>query len=235
MMSNHIPEVRIFSESGEIVEAVVQLAIARIEQILGSQGIFHLALTGGKLGNLVSRSLVDLWNRDPGKYSGLHLWWSDERFVPDMSDERNSYIVVKELSDSSPIHLHQVLAKDSGVGLDVAARRYNADLFGIDMDLTVLGVGPDGHVASLFPGLWNSSEERDAIAVDNSPKPPPERVSFSMQKICNSESVWFIADGAEKRDAVAKIIAQDRSIPASHAHGKTETMLFVEHSAMQGG
>lgn len=232
MISPHAPDIKIFTTKDELAVAVAELANARIRKELEKTGVFHLALTGGTLGIQISEYLVSEWNEEPEKFVGLHLWWGDERFVPEMSTERNARPVIMELGDDSPIHIHQVLASDSMIELDVAAKRYNADLFGIAMNLTLLGVGPDGHVASLFPGQWEVNEERNAISVKDSPKLPPQRVSFSMSKINASRSVWFLASGEGKRAAVAKIIARDASIPASYVRAKEETLLFVDQAAL---
>ena len=235
MISGNAPDLKIFSDAGELADAIVQLANLRIQLQLASKGVFHLSLTGGTLGMMVSEGLVAKWNQEPGKYIGLHLWWGDERFVSATSTERNSFPVFHKLDENSPIHDHEVMPSDLNVDLEVAAKRYNADLFGIEMDLTMLGVGPDGHVASLFPGRWESNEGRNAIAVSDSPKPPAQRVSFSMAKINSSHAVWMMASGEAKREAVAKIIARDESIPGTYVHGKDETLLFVDHAALQGG
>ena len=234
MISPQAPNVRISNNESEIGVTVASLVNIRVIQNLAQSGVFNLALTGGSLGISISQLLVSRWNEEPEKYSGLHLWWGDERFVSDMSQDRNARPVTMGLREGSPIHVHQSLPSDSHVELEVAAKRYSADLFEIDMDLTLLGVGPDGHVASLFPGQWEEKEERDAIAIHDSPKPPPQRVSFSMSKINSSKAVWFVVSGAEKREALAKIIARDPSIPATHAHGKIETALFADQVALSG-
>lgn len=232
MISPYAPDLRILANESELVEVVVELAISRILQRLETGGVFHLALTGGSLGIQVSEELVALWNEKPEKFSGLHLWWADERFVSEMSAERNALPVLQGLNSDSLIHIHQVLPADSKIDVEIAAKRYSADLFGVEMDLTLLGLGPDGHVASLFPGQWNENEERSTISVVDSPKPPPQRVSFSLSKINSSHSVWFIVSGAEKHEAVAKIIARDASIPATYIHAKEETLLFVDRAAL---
>lgn len=234
MISSHTPDLRIYEDLTELAGAVVQLADFRIQQQIESKGTFHLALTGGSLGKAVSVRLVDKWNQEPGNFKGLHLWWGDERFVPSTSAERNSLAVLRNLDENSPIHVHQVLPSDSNVELAVAAKRYNADLFGIEMDLTLLGIGPDGHVASLFPGQWESNEARYAIAVADSPKPPAQRVTFSMAKINSSHTVWMLAGGQEKREAVAKILARDESVPGAFVRGREETLLFVDRLALSG-
>jgi len=235
MISTYGPDVRIVADEGELIREVVELANFRIVQQLEETDAFHLALTGGTLGIAISENLVHAWNANPEKFAGLHLWWGDERFVPEMSEERNARPVLVGLSEDSPIHVHEVLSSDANVDVEVSARRYNADLAGIDMDLTLLGLGPDGHIASLFPGKWEEGEGRNAIPVIDSPKPPLQRVSFSMSKINTSHAVWFVAVGREKHEAVAKIIGRDASIPATHVHGNIETLLFADRAALATG
>lgn len=232
MISPHTPDIKIYPSNDELAMEVANLVTLRVIQGLNATGIFHLALTGGSLGILISELLVSHWNEEPEKFAGLHVWWGDERFVPELSEERNARPVLMGLSEDSPIHLHQVLPSDSNVEVEVAARRYSADLFGIDMDLTLLGLGPDGHVASLFPGQWEENEERNAIPVIDSPKLPLQRVSFSMSKINSSHTLWFVVSGREKHEAVEKIIARDASIPATYVHGKIETLLFADRAAL---
>jgi 6-phosphogluconolactonase len=226
------PDVKICPSKEELAQEVADLVNLRVRLEINEKGVFHLALTGGSLGILISEILVRQWNDEPERFAGLHLWWGDERFVPELSAERNARPVLMELSDESPIHVHQVMPSDSNVDVEVAAKRYSADLSGIDMNLALLGLGPDGHVASLFPEKWELTEERNAIPILDSPKPPAQRVSFSMNKINASRSVWFVVSGCEKHDAIEKIIARDSSIPAVHVHGRVETRLFADLAAL---
>lgn len=232
MISPQSPAIKICANEEELAQEVANLVDIRVRQGLDVNGVFHLALTGGSLGILISKFLVSIWNQDPEEFAGLHLWWGDERFVPELSEERNALPVVVGMNDESPIHVHQVMPSDSSVDVEVAAKRYNTDLVGIDMDIALLGLGPDGHVASLFPGKWEPNEKRDAIAISDSPKPPLRRVSFSMSKINSSRSVWFVVSGREKHEAIEKIISRDSSIPATHVHGEVETILFVDIAAL---
>jgi 6-phosphogluconolactonase len=225
------PEIKTYETSDDLCVAVVQLAIERIRIGLSSHDVFHLALTGGVTGTLVAEQLVAIWNQTPSSYAGLHLWWGDERFVPEMSEERNARPVNQYLRSSGAIRVHEVPSSDVAIDLDTAAEEYRADIQGIAMDLALFGVGPDGHVASLFPGLWNASETRDAIAVQNSPKPPPSRITFSMEKINSSKSIWLLAAGQNKRHAVIEIFARDKVIPASFVHGTQETLLFLDRAS----
>ncbi len=232
MISPQAPDIKICASRDELAKTVANLVNLRIRQGLEATEVFHLALTGGSLGILIAELLVSQWNEEVENFAGLHVWWGDERFVPELSEERNARPLLMGLSEDSPIHIHQVMPSDTNVNVEVAAKRYNADLFGIDMGLTLWGLGPDGHVASLFPGKWEDNEERNAIAVSNSPKPPPQRVTFSMSKINSSHSVWFVVNGGGKHEAVERIIARDPSIPATHVHGKIETLLFADHAAL---
>lgn len=231
MSDNKTRVVKMTSSFDELCATVTEMASSRIHEVIGLKGSFHLALTGGFAGGVINEQLISLWNAEPKKFLGLHVWWGDERFVAEASLERNAHVVLAELRTDSGIHIHHVLASDSGVSLEVAASRYAFDLAGITMDLTLLGVGTDGHVASLFPGATYLEKVGEAIAVSNAPKSPPMRVSFSMEKINESTSVWLLASGFNKRDAVAKILFEDTSIPATLVHGQEETLLFVDRDS----
>lgn len=231
MSDNKTRVVKLTSSFDELCATVTEMASSRIHEVIGIKGSFHLALTGGVAGGVVSEQLISRWNAEPKKVLGLHIWWSDERFVEVGSGERNAQTLLTHLRSDSGVHIHHVLASDSGVSLEVAASRYAFDLAGITMDLTLLGVGADGHVASLFPGATYLEKVGEVIAVSNAPKSPPMRVSFSMEKINESASVWLLAAGFNKRDAVAKILVDDTSIPATLVQGQEETLLFVDRDS----
>ena len=231
MTAHFEPELKIYENGDELCAAVVQLAIERIRVGLSLRGIFHLALTGGDIGTRISEQLVAIWNQTPSDFAGLHIWWGDERFLPEMSEERNARSAIEHLRSGGAIHIHEAPSSDMAIDLDTATRDYCADVAGIAMDLSLFGVGPDGHVASLFPGQWNIRETSDVVAVRDSPKPPPSRITFSMTKINASESVWLLAVGENKRHAVIEIFARDKAIPASFVHGTHETLLFLDGAA----
>ena len=94
-------DLTIYANQEEIVREVSAQALQVIEDRLLSHGIFHLVLTGGTLGNAISASLVSTWNQAPEMYSGLHIWWSDERFVASDSDQRNAYPLHEKLLNSN--------------------------------------------------------------------------------------------------------------------------------------
>jgi 6-phosphogluconolactonase len=132
------------------------------------------------------------------------------------------------LSVESNIHLHSVLPPEEVPDVETSAKRYNIDLQGINFGLVILGAGPDGHVASLFPGMWSNHETRNAIAVGQSPKPPSRRVSLTMKMINSSQRVWLLACGGNKRNLVLRIRENDLELPVNHVRGTLETVVLVD-------
>lgn len=204
-------DIAIYADADELVRVTLEEAISNIKAGLAKKGTFHLALTGGTLGNLLSQEISKSVNNS--EFKGLHIWWSDERFVPFNSVDRNDLKVAEILSENNNIVLHRV----SGEGdLSAAANQLDIELKDIDMDLNILGVGPDGHIASLFPNAIRAEEICNAFAVTDSPKPPKERITFSLQKINKSAEIWVIASGAEKADAIESFLDGENKLPVSH-------------------
>ena len=223
-------DLTLYSDQAELIEEVSAQILLAIESGLLARGEFHLVLTGGTLGVAISESLVQAWNHAPELYAGLHIWWSDERFVDSDSPERNAFPLHGKVSNPN-IVLHEALAPDTPAAIGDAVHNYESALAGVEIDLNILGVGPDGHVASLFPGIADLDDQRDIFAITDSPKPPATRISFTMKFINNSREVWIVASGESKADAVAKIIEGDLSIPASYVSAKERTRLIVDQAA----
>jgi 6-phosphogluconolactonase len=223
-------DLTIYSTQDELVREVAAQALQVIEDRLLSHGFFHLVLTGGSLGNAISTALVTAWNHAPEMYAGLHIWWSDERFVASDSAERNAHPVHGKLQNSN-INVHESLASESGASVSDAVKDYESALKGVVIDLNILGLGPDGHVASLFPGIADLDDDRHIFAITDSPKPPATRISFTMNFINQGREVWIVAGGASKADAVAKIIEGDTSIPASYVSAVERTRLMLDQAA----
>jgi 6-phosphogluconolactonase len=223
-------DLTIYSTQDELVREVAAQALQVIEDRLLSHGFFHLVLTGGSLGNAISSALVSAWNHAPEMYAGLHIWWSDERFVASDSAERNAHPVHGTLQNSN-ITVHEALASESGASVSDAVKDYESALKGVVIDLNILGLGPDGHVASLFPGIADLDDGRHIFAITDSPKPPATRISFTMNFINQGREVWIVAGGSSKADAVAKIIEGDTSIPASYVSAVERTRLMLDQAA----
>lgn len=223
-------DLTIYTDQEELVAEITAQALQLIEDRLLTHGEFHLMLTGGTLGMRISSSLLDAWNQAPDFYKGLHIWWSDERFVNGNCVERNAYPVHNKLVNEN-VSVHEVPALDSGLSIEQALSSYTSSLDGITIDLNILGLGPDGHVASLFPGVANLDDARDLFLITDSPKPPAERISVTMNFINKGREVWIVAAGAAKADAVEKIVEGDTSIPASYVSALERTRLVVDQSA----
>jgi 6-phosphogluconolactonase len=223
-------DLTLYADAKELSEEVTVQILASIERGLKLKNQYHLVLTGGTLGVQISEALVNEFNADPDGFAGLHIWWSDERFVPADSVERNAFPFHKTVVNSK-IVIHEVLASDVAKSIDESVSDYELALENVDIDLNILGLGPDGHVASLFPGVADIDDQRRIFAITDSPKPPPARVSFTMSTINSAQEVWIVAAGESKAEAVTKIIEGDLSVPASYVRGHSHTRLIVDTEA----
>lgn len=223
-------DLTLYADAAELAEEVTVQILAAIEKGLKLKNQFHLVLTGGTLGVQISEALVKEFNVDTDAFAGLHIWWSDERFVPADSVERNAF-AFHDTVKNPKIAIHEALASDVAAGIDEAVSDYALALENVEIDLNILGLGPDGHVASLFPGIADVDDLRSIFAITDSPKPPAVRVSFTMSMINSAEEVWIVAAGESKADAVTKIIEGDLSIPASYVRGNSHTRLIVDTEA----
>ena len=223
-------DLTLYTDGDELAEEVTAQILLAIESGLLAKGEFHLVLTGGTLGVQISESLRSAWNAAPEMYQGLHVWWSDERFVDLDSNERNAAPLHGKVTNKN-IAIHESLAPNTPATIEEAAEDYSRSLQDVVIDLNILGVGPDGHVASLFPGVADLDDQRNIFAITDSPKPPPSRISFTMKFINEAREVWIVAAGESKAEAVAKIIDADLSIPASYVSAKVRTRLIVDQAA----
>ena len=172
-------DLTLYADATELSDEVTVQILAAIEKGLKLKSQFHLVLTGGTLGVQISEALVNEFNADPDGFAGLHIWWSDERFVQGDSVERNAFPFHGTVTHTAVV-IHEVLASDVAKSVEEAVSDYELALENVDIDLNILGLGPDGHVASLFPGLADVDDHRRIFAITDSPKPPAVRVSFTM-------------------------------------------------------
>lgn len=222
-------ELTLYEDSAELVVGTANEIMQAIARLLAEKKVLHIALTGGPLGTEFAEKLVKLMN-GAGDLAGLNIWFSDERFDTADSPLRNSRPVRAGLNNST-VTVHEVMSSDGGANVYEAAHSYDAQLRGVKMDICILGLGFDGHVASLFPLHWNSQAAESAIAIVDSPKPPAERVTFSMAFINSSDQVWIIASGEIKAAAARAVLEADLSVPAGHVQGTGLTRLILDKEA----
>ena len=221
-------DLTLYTDAPELVAATASEIMELIASTLTDKNICHVALTGGTLGTDVAHALVNRIDSD-GDLSGLHIWLSDERFVESESPLRNVGML-KDLKNKSVV-IHEPLSANSELTVSDAAAAYQDELKNVVLDLCILGLGPDGHIASLFPGQCDLKDQAKVVAVTDSPKPPLQRVSLSMNFINQSGQVWMLAAGDSKSVAVTQVLESDPKIPASYVEGQQLTRLIVDTEA----
>ena len=177
------------------------------EEALAARGVFHIVLAGGNTPRNVYQALAQEAH-DWGRWRG---WFGDERCLPVDHPERNSVMARAALPEQFS-QLHPIPAE---LGAHAAARAYADELADLgDFDLVLLGLGEDGHTASLFPAA-PVAPPGDTVAVFDAPKPPPQRVSLSAPRLSRARQVLFLVSGAGKRDAVERWRAGAPTLPAA--------------------
>ncbi len=226
------PQVRRFADADALADEVAVAFLDLIADLQASGRVPQIALTGGTIADLIHRRIATGAAASGVDWGAVDFWWGDERFVPQASPDRNAGQARAAFLDAvGATRVHEIPASDAGMDIDAAAASYGEEVRnspGHDFDLVMLGMGPDGHVASLFPGRSEGPDaDHIAIPVLDSPKPPPERISLTFEAINHTQRVWFVVSGPEKADAAARAIAGDASLPAAHVRGKLETIWFL--------
>lgn len=197
-----------------------------------------IVLTGGTVGIATLAAVAVSPLRDTIDWASVHVWWGDERFVPSSDPDRNE----GQAQDALLRHLtlpeeniHRMGSSDAFTSAEAAAAAYHgeiADNGNPQWDVLMLGLGPDGHVASLFPqhpGFTQASAT--VIAVHNSPKPPPTRVSLGLSAIMRARQVWIVAAGEGKAEAVRDCLGGNQSYPGAVAQGTEATLWLIDAAA----
>jgi 6-phosphogluconolactonase len=229
------------SLAGSVAARVITKLIDLIEQ----QGDASLVLTGGTMAMTVLDAIRRSPARDSVDWSTVSFWWTDERWVPSDSEERNERQARAALLDHIGIDeakVHPFPASDEAESIDAAAEAYAEELAANShsnalaprFDITFLGVGPDGHIAALFPNTPGIREKsRRVIAVTNASKPPSERLSLTLPVLNSSERIFLVLGGPDKASVLGLALAgaSVEEVPVSGISGLRRTMLFVDAEA----
>lgn len=242
------PLVVVHRVASVLAQAVAARLVTALVDAQAARGTASLVLTGGGIGIATLRELAASPARDAVDWDALDIWWGDERFLPTGHPERNETQAREALLDSvdiDPARVHPMGASDGpdGDDLDTAAERYADALSKAArpedhgpvprFDVLLLGVGPDGHVASLFPEAPACYDDRTVVPVRGAPKPPPTRLSLSQSAINAANEVWLIAAGEEKAAAARMALsgAGPTAVPAAGVRGRTRTLWLLDRAA----
>jgi 6-phosphogluconolactonase len=230
-----------------LAQAVAARLIVKVIDAQAARGHAGIVLTGGRIATAVYQAVSDLPARDAVDWSRVDVWWGDERFLPAGDPERNETQARAALLDGlrlDPARVHPMPASDGPDGADpeAAAARYAAALTAAarpgtatlpHFDVLLLGVGEDGHVASVFPEHPVAYEKRPVSAVRGSPKPPPLRLTLTLPAINTAEEVWLVAAGPDKSRAVGMALAGAGPVqlPAAGVSGVERTLWLLDRAA----
>ena len=241
------PSVLVHRDAGLLSKAVAARLVTRLVDVQAARGSASVVLTGGGIGTATLRELCAAPARDAIDWRRLDVWWGDERFLPAGDPERNETAAREALLDAVPVDPARVHAMPPSDGPDAdpetAAERYAAELAAAarhedhgpvpQFDVLLLGIGPDGHTASLFPEHPGVHDDRTVVAVRGAPKPPPVRLSLTFRALNSAREIWMIAAGEDKARPVHLALsgAGPTQVPAAGVAGRSRTLWLLDRGA----
>lgn len=251
---NTEPKVSIHPDAELLAASIAARLVTRLVDVQNERGTATVVLTGGSLGIGALRALAESPALSAVDWSAVDFWWGDERFLPAGHEDRNAVQARAALLDQLGVagdRVHEFGTADSFSSQDDAAADYAARLqeaaekeaaLGAELrdprlpqfDILLLGVGPDAHVASLFPEMAGiRTKGETVVGVSGAPKPPPERVSLTLEAINSAEEVWLAVAGQDKAGAVGLALAGAGpvQVPAAGARGRRKTLWLIDQEA----
>jgi 6-phosphogluconolactonase len=242
------PLVVVHRDATLLAQAVAARIVTVIVDAQAARGEASIVLTGGGIGGSTLRELAASPARYAIDWARLSIWWGDERFLPAGHPDRNetqAREALLDLVDVDPERVHPMPTSDGPLGddLDAAAEAYAGELAAAtrpedhgtspSFDVLLLGVGPEGHVASLFPEAPAMYDDRTVIPVRGCPKPPPTRISLSLGAINAAREAWLLVAGEEKAGAVRLALsgAGPTALPAAGVKGRIATRWLLDQAA----
>ncbi len=234
------PRIEVHEDSPTLATAVAGELLSRLAEAQARGIVPQIGLTGGSIAEAVHREVARLSPASGVDWARVVVWWGDDRFVAPDDPERNAGQARAAFLDAvgaDPAHVHEMPSTATADDVDAAAAAYSEAMHTHGrggFDVLMLGVGPDGHVASLFPGHFALDvDDRIAVGVRCSPKPPPERVSLTFGALNRARSVWFLVSGEAKAEAVSRALggAELHEIPATGVRGTDESIWFLDRPA----
>lgn len=218
---------------GELAEAAAAWTAERIQKAVAGRGACYLALSGGETPRGCYQRLAQPPYQEQVPWGKVFVYWSDERQVP-LDDPQSNYAMAKAaLLDHVSIPSEQIFPL-VGDPMPALAKVPTDPQGRPRFDIIHLGMGEDGHTASLFPGHPALKYETPVVAVLNSPKPPPERLTLSLPVLNAARAVLFMVQGAAKREALARVLRRDPALPASLVQPVDGELTFIVDRAATG-
>ncbi|MFC1602587.1 6-phosphogluconolactonase [Pseudomonadota bacterium] len=211
MNNRQIRRWHLFPDKNELVVALRSKLLLAAEEAIEKQGRFTIVLAGGETPTILYRTLVDAktdWN-------AWHIYFGDERCLPKDDPQRNDFMAKTAWLNHVSIPSNQINNIPAELGAEEGAKQYHERLSNVaTFDLVLLGLGEDGHTASLFPNGEATYATENTIAVINAPKAPLERISLTAQRLGQTDELFFIVTGSNKQNAVQQW-RNNEQIPAA--------------------
>lgn len=219
-----------FDDVAVLRESLVRRIATRAAAAIVADGVFRCVLAGGRTPEAIYRQLRTL----DTDWSAWQIYFGDERCLPIGDPQRNDSMARAAWLDHVPIPSKHILAMPAELGPVAGAARYSGQLAAIPpFDLVLLGLGEDGHTASLFPGdAVALHSNAAALPVDNAPKPPAQRISMSAARLAQSHDVLFAVTGDDKRDALHRWQRGD-AIPAASIVAPYGVDIYTDQPELQ--
>jgi 6-phosphogluconolactonase len=238
-----VRDVLAFATADDVADAAAFLFVNLAAQAVRDRGAFYVALAGGTTPLSCYRLLSAPLISSRVDWEKTHVFFGDERCVPEGHPDRNDEAAAAALLRHVPIpakNVHRVPVAERD-----AAERYESDIRGAfsifspssakgipRFDLVFLGMGPDGHTASLFPGHSSLEEkQRLVLRIDDSPKPPPQRVTFTLPLLNEARHVALLVTGKDKAAALARVLVDDMALPATRVRPPAGTLTILADAA----
>ncbi|WDF34745.1 6-phosphogluconolactonase [Arthrobacter agilis] len=255
---NAEPKVSIHPSQTSLAAAVAARLITRLVDVQSDRGTATVVLTGGSIGTAALQAVAESPAHTAVDWSNVHVWWGDERFLAADNPERNAVQARAALLDRVGVDrtkVHEFGSSDAFSDEDAAAVDYAEQLAAQAraeaeadpdrvlpdarlprFDVLLLGVGPDAHIASLFPEMAGiRTRDATTVGVADAPKPPPQRVSLTLEAINTAQEVWLSVSGSDKAGAVGLALAGAGhvQVPAAGARGRRKTLWLIDQDAAQ--
>ena len=234
------PRVEVHDDADALAAAAAGELLARLADVQAAGREPQVCLTGGSIADAVHREVARLSPSSEVDWSRVVVWWGDERFMAPGSPDRNATQARAALLEPvgvDPACVHEMPSTEDAADVEAAAAAYAQTLRehgSGSFDVLMLGVGPDGHCASLFPGQPTLDvEDALVVGVTDSPKPPPQRVSLTFPALNRSRATWFLVSGDDKAPAVQAALggADPHQTPAAGVSGQEQTVWFLDRAS----